>query len=514
MYAIGRFPCQKVVGFDIQTPQSCQINLKFLCFFGFQVHFRLAIENSTILHVKEERVIMSDKYRRNGRGRINAMIVCCLIIGCMMLAVGVSCNTESKAAETRTTTIREGQRDVVAPQAAGSDSLAVLCASGSKSGSDESRNSTTIREGSRVTAAVQVAKVDTNTAMSAADIYEANVNSTVGITTEVTTNYFGYTTTTPASGSGFILTEDGYIVTNYHVIQNSTSIKVALYDGSSFDATVVGYDDSNDIAVLKIDAEGLNPVILGDSSQMRVGEDVLAIGNPLGELTFSLTGGRISALNRKITLENLYLDLIQTDCAINAGNSGGPLFNMYGEVIGVTNAKYSSSGLSTMASIDNIAFAIPINNVKTIITSIIENGYYAKPYIGVSISDLGSDYHGFGIPEGAVIRAVQDDSPAAEAGLQDNDIVTHVNGEEVKTSTEFKKRITNSKVGDVLELTVYRQGQTIELKVTVGEQKQSTLPATEETVQQQQQQQPQQQMPQDDFGNYFYNFPWEYFFNR
>lgn len=452
------------------------------------------------------------KPRKKGKGKIITLIVCCLIIGGIIGAIGVSCASANKNAEaTATTTIREGQRETVAPLDTRTESLAVLCASGSKSSSDETEKTTTIVEGKRETATVNVATIDTSKVMTAAEIYAANVNSTVGITTEVTTNYFGYTTTTPASGSGFILTEDGYIVTNYHVIEDSTSISVALYDGSTYDAKIVGYDDSNDIAVLKIEATGLTPVILGDSSQMYVGDQVLAIGNPLGELTFSLTGGLISALNRQITLDNLYLDLIQTDCAINSGNSGGPLFNMYGEVIGITNAKYSSSGSSSIASIDNIAFAIPINNVKTIITSIIENGYYAKPYIGVSISDLGSDYHGFGLPEGAVIRAVQEDSPAQEAGLQTNDIVTHVNGEEVKTATEFKKKITNSSVGDVLTLTVYRQGETIELQVTVGEQQTTT---TTETTAQPQQQQPQQQMPQDDYENYFYNFPWEYFFNR
>ncbi len=464
---------------------------------------------------------MSDEYNMNqqkpkkkAKGKIIALIVCCLIIGVVIGAFGVSCASSGKDdAPQSTTTIQEGQREVVAPQDSKAESLAVLCASGSKTGSDDTQKTTTIVEGKRETATVNVATIDTSKSLTAAEIYAANVNSTVGITTEVTTNYFGYTTTTPASGSGFILTEDGYIVTNYHVIENSTSISVALYDGSTYDAKIVGYDDSNDIAVLKIEATGLTPVILGDSSQMYVGDDVLAIGNPLGELTFSLTGGMISALNRQITMDNLYLDLIQTDCAINSGNSGGPLFNMYGEVIGITNAKYSSSGSSGIASIDNIAFAIPINNVKSIITSIIENGYYAKPYIGVSISDLGSDYHGFGLPEGAVIRAVQEDSPAQEAGLQANDIVTHVNGEQVTSATEFKKKITNSSVGDVLTLTVYRQGETIELNVTVGEQQQTSLPTVEESTQQQQQM-PQQQMPQDDYENYFYNFPWEYFFNR
>ncbi|MBR2282110.1 MAG: trypsin-like peptidase domain-containing protein [Spirochaetales bacterium] len=467
---------------------------------------------------------MSDEYRMNSKkprknGRIAVLVICCLLIGAIIGAVAVSCTTANKTADAAnpTTTIREGKREAVVPETTRSANLGVLLASGGKTTSDDSQKTTTIVEGQRETAKVNVERIDTNEMMTASQIYASNVNSTVGITTEVTTNYFGYTTTTPASGSGFILTEDGYIVTNYHVIENSTSISVALYDGSKYDAKVVGYDDSNDIAVLKIDATGLVPVILGDSSQMYVGDDVIAIGNPLGELTFSLTAGKISALNRQITLENLSMDLIQTDCAINSGNSGGALFNMYGEVIGITNAKYSSSGSSYVASIDNIAFAIPINNVKAIIRSIIENGYYSKPFIGVSMSDLASDYHGFGLPEGAVIRGIQEGSPAEESGLQVNDIVTHVNGEEVKSASEFKKRITSSVVGDVLTLTVYRQGQTIELQVTVGEQQQTTLPTAAETTPQQQQQpqqQPQQQMPQDGYGDFFYGFPWEYFFNR
>ena len=181
--------------------------------------------------------------------------------------------------------------------------------------------------------------------LTAAQVYAANVNSTVGITTSISTNYWGYRTTAAASGSGFLISEDGYIVTNYHVIEDASSITVALYDGKTFPAELIGYDESNDIAVLKVDTQGLSHVTLGDSDSVNVGDSVVAIGNPLGELTFSLTGGLVSAVNREVTLSSsLTMNLLQTDCAINSGNSGGPLFNMSGEVIGVTNAKYSASG--------------------------------------------------------------------------------------------------------------------------------------------------------------------------
>ena len=179
--------------------------------------------------------------------------------------------------------------------------------------------------------------------LSPADLYEQNVNSTVGITISgETSSRYGYGYTYQASGSGFIITSDGYILTNYHVISGSKAVTVATYDHNTYDAKVIGYDASNDIAVIKIDAENLTPVTLGDSDTLRVGESVYAIGNPLGELTFSLTGGIVSALSRNVQTEaGTSMSLIQTDCAINSGNSGGALFNTRGEVIGITNAKYS-----------------------------------------------------------------------------------------------------------------------------------------------------------------------------
>ena len=332
---------------------------------------------------------------------------------------------------------------------------------------------------------VAMQTVKTNgTQLTASQVYQNNVNSTVGITTEITTNYFGYKTTAAASGSGFIITDDGYIVTNHHVIEGANSVKVTLYDNTQYDAEIVGSDESNDIAVLKIDASGLTPVTLGDSEALSVGDNVVAIGNPLGELTFTLTSGIVSAKDRSITTSNsVMMNLIQTDCAINSGNSGGALFNMYGEVVGVTNAKYSSNS-STEASIDNIGFAIPINNVKDIVTSIIENGYVVKPYIGVSVETVSSDMKSYGIPEGAVVRVVNEDSPAEKAGLKENDIITKADDEDITSSNDLVSKIKKASKGDKIKLTVYRQGEEKTIELTVDETKQDTAKKEEEEEEQ------------------------------
>ena len=337
-----------------------------------------------------------------------------------------------------------------------------------------SKNETAMLQGIREKSVLNTVTVDSGKEMTAAEVYAANVNSTVGITTSITTNYWGFQTTSAAAGSGFILTEDGYILTNYHVVENSNSITVAMYNGDTYDATLIGYDESNDVAVLKVDAEGLSPVVLGDSDNLNVGDSVVAIGNPLGELTFSETSGIVSALNREVTMSSdTTMDLIQTDCAINSGNSGGALFNMYGEVVGITNAKYSSSSSSSSASIDNIGFAIPINQVYGIVKSIIENGYIEKPFIGVSVLTVSDETRKYGLPGGASVQSVTADSPAEEAGLQINDIITKVNDTEITTSNDLVKQVRAANPGDVLTVTVYRQGVTLELTVTVGRQVQS-----------------------------------------
>lgn len=373
--------------------------------------------------------------------------------------------------------------------------LALVCAlvggfiGAGVSGATTKVNKTSVQVSDREVAQVQTVKVDGKTQMSMSEVYASNVNSVVSINVSATTNYFGQTVQTAASGTGFFITEDGYILTNHHVISDASSVKVTLYNGETYDAKVIGSDEDYDIAVLKIDVTGATPVVLGDSSKLAIGESVAAVGNPLGELTFSLTTGVVSALDRPVTFSTgTTMNLIQTDCAINSGNSGGALFNLYGEVIGITNAKYSSSSSSSEASIDNIGFAIPLDQVRSIFESIITNGYIVKPYIGVTVSDVSAESQSYGLPQGAAVRSVTENGPAAEAGLQENDIITAANGETITSSNDLVKLVKAASAGDTLELTVYRQGQTLTLTLTVGEQKTDALPAqtTDQTQQSQQ----------------------------
>ncbi len=374
--------------------------------------------------------------KKSGAAKIVAVALCCSLFGGAVGAAGTFALTKLSPEDTAASTILESSRDTQSPT-------------------------------------LGVRYVEPGKELSASEVYNQNVNSTVGITTSINTNYFGYHTTAAASGSGFIITENGYIVTNYHVIEGASSVTVSTYSGESYPAEIVGYDEENDIAVIKIDASGLTPVTLGSSDGSSVGDYVCAIGNPLGELTFSLTQGVISALDRSVTVDGRSMNLIQTDCAINAGNSGGPLFNMYGEVIGITNAKLSSSSLSE-ASIDNIAFAIPIDDVKSMITSIISDGTVEKPYIGVSISTLGSEYQRFGM-SGVVVQGVDEGSPADEAGLQQNDIITAINGKTVTETSELIGEVQRCSDGEKVTLSVTRQGKEITVDVTVKIKKQSAL---------------------------------------
>ena len=349
----------------------------------------------------------------------------------------------------------------------------------------------TVMQGVRETSVLQIQQIDSSKELTAAEVYAANVNSTVGIVTSaVTTNFWGQQTQSAAAGSGFIFTDDGYIITNYHVIEGANTVTVSTYDGTQYDAKIIGYDESNDVAVLKVEAEGLTPVVIGSSSKLNVGDNVVAIGNPLGELTFSLTAGAVSALNRDVTMSSgSTQELIQTDCAINSGNSGGALFNMYGEVVGITNAKYSGSSGSG-ASIDNIGFAIPMDDVYNIITSIIEKGYIEKPYIGVSVISVSDETQKYGLPQGAAVQSLTDDGPAKAAGLQVNDIITKVNDTEITSSNDLVKTIGTCKPGDRITLTVYRQGQTMEISLEVAQKIQSaTAAAASESSSQSQQNQ-------------------------
>lgn len=389
--------------------------------------------------------------------------------------------------------------------AVGAGAMAIGTSMTGTSGGSRSSSTSTILQGDRPTSAINVSKIDTSKEMTAAEVYAANVNSTVGITTSITTNYWGYQTTAAASGSGFILTADGYILTNYHVIENSNSVKVTMYDGTSYDATIVGYDESNDIAVLKIDATGLTPVVLGDSDKLNVGDPVVAIGNPLGELTFSLTSGAVSALNREVTLSsNVTMDLIQTDCAINSGNSGGPLFNSHGEVIGIVSAKYSSSASSSSASVEGLGFAIPMDDVADMVSELVTNGYVTgKPLMGISVGDVAEDVQAYGVPAGAAVKVVTPGLCGEKAGLQEGDIITKINDTEVASGNDLITAKDNYKPGDTVNLTVYRDGKTITVKLTLEEstpEKTAQQDQAQKEYEEQQQQQLQQEQQQGSGG--------------
>lgn len=339
----------------------------------------------------------------------------------------------------------------------------------SKSGSQKS---STILQGQRdYNTLLNTSNIDTSEEHTAAEIYAANVNSTVGISTSIDYNFYGSKTTAAVSGSGFILTNDGFIVTNYHVVKDANEIKITTFDNKTYPAEVVGYDEDNDIAVLKIDAEGLTPVVLGDSDTLNVGDDVVAIGNPLGELSFSLTKGCVSALNRAITIDNKPMTLIQTDCAINSGNSGGALFNMYGEVIGITSAKYSNNG-GTDAAIESIGFAIPINTVRGMIESIIEKGYASKPYIGVYAETITPNTN-YGADSGIGIHDIIPGSPAERAGIKPGDVIIKIDGKYVTDMSELKSNISRVGIGGKLELTILRDGKEMTIEVDVEENKTS-----------------------------------------
>ena len=374
---------------------------------------------------------------------------------------------------------------------------------------------TTIYTGNRTPTQVDTASVNPEEELTMAEIYAKYVNSCVGITVDiVSTNIFGQTVTGAAAGSGFVITEDGYILTNYHVIDGASSIKVTFADGTEHDATYVGGEEANDIAVIKINATGLTPVVIGSSSDMLVGEEVTTIGNPLGELTFSQTSGIISALNRTVTMsDGRQMNMIQTDCAINSGNSGGPLFNNHGEVIGIVSAKYSSaSSSSSSTSVEGLGFAIPMDDVADMVSQLVSNGYVSgQPILGVSVNrnEISQEAQAYGVPAGAEILVVTPGLCGEEAGLQAGDIVTQINDTTVSNGSDLINAVANYSPGDTVTLTVYRTGETLTLQVTLDESTPETEAQQEQAQQsykeqQQQQSQTQQQGSSWPFGSYGY----------
>ena len=372
-----------------------------------------------------------------------------------------------------------------------------------------SRQNVVVQQSSREPVTVSVKQVDGQTKMEPAEVYASTVNSVVSINTTAAsgTNIFGQTVETASAGSGFIYSQDGYIVTNYHVVKDATSVKVTLYNGETYDATVIGGDSDYDVAVIKIDAAGLTPVTLGNSADVNVGDTVLAIGNPLGELTFSMSQGIVSCCDRAINVDGTPFNMIQVDASINPGNSGGPLVNLYGEVVGIVSAKYSSY---SNTSVEGLGFAIPISDVQAIITDIIENGQVTgKAYLAIkagTMTDQMAAQYNIGITEGVFVYSTESGGAGERAGLQLGDVITKLNDTDITSMTDLSRAKKTFKVGDTVTLTVYRNGQYITLELTFDEQPQTTGEDTAQNGSQNDQQQGGQNYPDmfRDFYNYYF----------
>lgn len=297
----------------------------------------------------------------------------------------------------------------------------------------------------------------TSKANSTSEIVKKTADSVVEISTEsVVTGSFAQQYVQQGAGSGVIISQDGYILTNNHVINGANSVKVRLRDSTEYDATIIGSDSDNDIALLKVNATGLSPATFGDSNSLAVGDYVVAIGNPLGELGGTVTDGIISALARKVTIEDTQMTLLQTNAQVNPGNSGGGLFNANGELVGIVNAKQSAT------EVEGIAFAIPINNVLDILSDLKEYGYVTgKVDLGIDFTDITSDETAFyyGVNQtGCYVLSVDSGSNAEKAGVTRGDLVTKVNDTDVSSSSDITTALEKAEVGDTVTFTVSRRG--------------------------------------------------------
>ena len=306
-----------------------------------------------------------------------------------------------------------------------------------------------------------------------AEIFDMAKEQVVGIKTEVTyQNFFGMTSSTAVSGSGFVISEDGYILTNYHVIEtahsNNLDVTVMTYDGTEYIASIVGFETGNDIAVLKIEASGLSPVSFGNSDEITMGETVYAVGNPLGELAYSMSTGTVSGLDREITTDDsvIGINMFQIDAAVNPGNSGGPVYNSRGEVIGIVTAK------SGATNAEGLGFAIPVNDASLIAEDLMTKGYVTgKAYMGVRLDErynaMYAEY--YNMPLGAYVYSVETGSAAEKAGLQAGDIITKLGGAEITSYTDLKAAMRLFSAGDSTTVAIFRAGETITVEVMFDE---------------------------------------------
>ena len=377
---------------------------------------------------------------------------------------------------------------------------------------DWGKTETEVMVSSRKPVEVQTVAVTGSERLSFPEIYKANIDSCVSINTSTLAgyNFFNQPVEVPSAGSGFILTADGYIATNCHVVNNATSVQVTLNDGTTYDAQVVGSDADYDIAVLKVDPgeTKLKPVVVGTSSKMNVGDDVCTIGNPLGELTFSMSEGIVSCIDREINLEGTPFNMIQVDTAINPGNSGGPLFNAYGEVVGIVTAKTSQSSNGTSA--EGLGFAIPIDDVMAMLKDIMENGQVTShAYMAVTVSDAAR-YPQSGMSSGAYLVEVTEGGPADKAGLQAGDVITMLGTTPITSQQDVKSALGSKtyKAGDTATVTYVREGQVYTTDLTFG----STTEKPADPEPQASIQQPQQGQQDRSYDDYYGDM--EDFFNQ
>lgn len=309
-------------------------------------------------------------------------------------------------------------------------------------------------------------------ALTPAQVYSACVNSVVAISNQTDVASGGFSTV--GTGSGFIITQDGYIVSNHHVVEGADRLIVTMHGGAEYEAKLIGSDNINDVALLKIEGDTAFPAAqLGSSSALNIGDQVVAIGNPLGDLTATATVGYISGKDRPVNTDGVIIDMLQTDAAINSGNSGGPLFNMYGQVVGITTAKYSGT-TNSGASIEGIGFAIPIDDVWGMIQDFKDHGYITGGYLGVVVSSMDPTVAElYNLPVGAYVREVTAGSCAEKAGIQAEDIITELEGYPVENLTDLTRALRNFKAGDTVRVTVYRGGAFETLTVTLDEKPRS-----------------------------------------
>ena len=316
--------------------------------------------------------------------------------------------------------------------------------------------------------------------LSPEEIYQNACCSTVGVTVPgYAYNIFGQSGASAVTGTGIVLSEDGYILTNFHVIkaayESSAAIEVITYDETVYEAEVIGVETDSDIAIVKIDAQGLIPAVFSDLSDMRVGQTIYAVGNPLGELTYTMTSGIVSALDRSVTTDvNVTVNMFQIDAAVNNGNSGGPVYNVYGQVIGVVTAKYSEYGM------EGLGFAIPINDACSIASDLVENGYVpGKAYLGLTLTNVSASVaRYYGMVQGVYVYDVEEGSCSQKAGIRVGDIITAIDGSPVINRSEMVRAVKQYRAGDTAKLTVYRDADYI----TVSVEFDSVLPAKTMTM--------------------------------